>query len=411
MNDDWRSPSSWRPGIRGPGGATHDAASDVHTEEIPAVRPAQLDPGPTRPPASRPGRRGPADGGASAAADRRAFHRRSRRRNRRVLLVLGALTLPVVLAVGWFAYELRPGSNGKPVLVDLRHQTSASDVADTLASKGIVDSPLAFRLWATISGAGPFQPGHYTLHQGMGIRNAIHALDQGPPRSPDLTLLVPPGLTVAQIAQRVGTLRGHTAAGFLQVANSGTIRSKYEPAGVNSLEGLLFPDTYFIGAHWSDKQIVQLLVNQFDKVADQAGLASAQGVNAYQAIVIASLIQTEDKVPDDAPLISEVIHNRLTKKMPLQIDSTLCYAKGGCPPVPTEADKAVASSYNTYKITGLPPTPIASITEANLKAALNPAAGTYLYYVIADASGRHAFASTLQEHERNVATARRKGLL
>ena len=85
--------------------------------------------------------------------------------------------------------------------------------------------------------------------------------------------------------------------------------------------------------------------------------------------------------------------------MPLQIDSTLCYAKGGCPPVPTNADKAIDSPYNTYKISGLPPTPIASVTEASLRrrARTRPTC-PYMYYVIADANGRHAFATTLAEH-------------
>jgi UPF0755 protein len=79
--------------------------------------------------------------------------------------------------------------------------------------------------------------------------------------------------------------------------------------------------------------------------------------------------------------------------------------------VPTNADKAIDSPYNTYKIIGLPPTPIAGVTEANLRAAINPADVPYKYYVVSDSSGKHAFATTLAEHERNVAEAKKKGLL
>ena len=110
-------------------------------------------------------------------------------------------------------------------------------------------------------------------------------------------------------------------------------------------------------------------------------------------------------------LISAVVVNRLRQSMPLQIDSTLCYAKGGCPPLPTNADKKIPSPYNTYLNHGLPPTPISSVTEANLQAALHPAAVPYLYYVIADKSGKHAFATTLQEQNQNIAAAKAKGLL
>jgi UPF0755 protein len=196
--------------------------------------------------------------------------------------------------------------------------------------------------------------------------------------------------------------------------NSGQIRSAFEPAGVNSLEGLLFPDTYFIAPNESDESIVHKLVARFDQIATQVGLANSaatNGLTPYETIVSASLIQTEAKLAEDAPLISAVIVNRLHQGMPLQVDSTLCYAKGGCPPLPTNADKKIASPYNTYLNHGLPPTPISSVTQVNLQAALNPAAVPYLYYVVADKNGKHAFATTLDEHNKNVAAAKAKGLL
>jgi UPF0755 protein len=112
------------------------------------------------------------------------------------------------------------------------------------------------------------------------------------PNAPDVTLLLPPGLTLAQIAARVGALPGHTATDFVKVASSNTIRSKYEPAGTTSLEGLLFPDTYKIGAAESDASIVQKLVSRFDQIADQVGLAAAVATRGtpYQAVIVASLI-------------------------------------------------------------------------------------------------------------------------
>jgi UPF0755 protein len=221
---------------------------------------------------------------------------------------------------------------------------------------------------------------------------------------------------VEQIAERVGKLPGRNAADFLRVAQAGTIRSKYQPADQTSLEGLLFPDTYFIGDKETDEQIVQRLVDRFDEIADKVGLADAQGVTPYEVVTAASLIEREAKLAEDQPLISAVIRNRLADGQPLQIDATLCFARAqttgaGCPPPPTESDKAIDSPYNTYKVSGLPPTPIASATEAALVAALHPADVPYRYYVVADANGKHAFATTLEEHERNVAAARAKGLL
>ena len=134
------------------------------------------------------------------------------------------------------------------------------------------------------------------------------------------------------------------------------MRSRYEPGDVNSLEGLTWPDTYFIGANETEEQILQKIVAQFDAKADALALGASGAANGgqtpYQAVISASLIEAEAGSKDDAPLISAVITNRLKEGMPLQIDATLCYAKGGCPPVPTDADRKIDSPYNTYKIDG-----------------------------------------------------------
>lgn len=337
---------------------------------------------------------------------------------------------PFLIAGAWFAYQLRPGSDGPPVIITIKQEgATASDVADELAQKGVIGSTMAFKLWATMSGGGTFPAGCHTLHEGLGIRGAISLLEgvggkkQGDKcvlvseRKPDIKLFLPPGRRLDQIAAIVEeTIPGHTAADFLAVANSNTIRSRYQPAEITSLEGLLFPDTYLIGADWTDEQIVQRLIDRFDEIGDKVGLANVQGITPYQAVVAASLIQTEAKLAEDAPLISAVIRNRLAQGIQLQIDATLCYARYsttgvGCPPLPINADKKIDSPYNTYLIAALPPTPIASMTEASLAAAITPAQVPYLYYVLADANGKHAFATTLAEHNNNVAAARAKGLL
>jgi UPF0755 protein len=352
-------------------------------------------------------------GRRQAAIDRR--HRRNRRIA--VLAVIAVIILPLFLMAGWFYFQVEPrGGPGPTVTVTIEQGWGTGDVANALSAAGVIDSTTAFKIWASITGAGPFVPGKYTMQTNLGARGAVNALKTGPPIVPanDLTLLLPPGLTLNQIADRIGQLPGRNRDRFLQVVSSGAVRSKYMPAGVNSAEGFLFPDTYRIGENEDEASIARKLVARFDEIADRAGLANStatNGLTPYQTVVAASLIQTETKLAEDAPLISAVIRNRLRDGMQLQIDSTLCYAKGGCPPVPTNADKAIDSPYNTYKIPGLPPTPIASVTEANLLAAINPANVPYKYYVVSDASGKHAFATTLAEHNANVAAARAKGLL
>ena len=393
--------------------------SEALTQPIPAVggtrRERQEAAAASRRDGGRTGRRAATNDRSDGrgTGSRGAGGRGSGRRGLRVFIVLAVLASPFILGAAWFGYQMRPGSEGKAVTVTITKDMGTSEVADLLAEKGIIDSGLAFNVWATIAGSGPYDAGPYQMHQGQGVRGALSVLKAGQQVAavPDVKLLLPPGLTNTQIAERVGQIPGHTAAKFLEIVNSNTIRSKYQPPEVTSLEGLLFPDTYFIGAKESEEAIARRLVARFDEIGDKIGLGAAQSLTPYQTVVAASLIQTEAKLAEDAPLISAVIRNRIRDGMQLQIDSTLCYAKGGCPPSPSDADKAIDSPYNTYKIAGLPPTPIASVTEASLVAALNPSDVPYKFYVVSDASGKHAFATTLEEHNRNVAAARAKGLL
>ncbi len=193
------------------------------------------------------------------------------------------------------------------------------------------------------------------------------------------------------------------------------MRSAFEPQGVNNLEGLTRPDTYNISNSQDEISILQTMVTAFDTKAKKMGVdtADVEGHTAYDIVKIASLIESEAKVPQDRPLIASVIYNRLRQNMPLQIDSTVIYARGD----PknrhlTPADlENVKSPYNTYLNNGLPPTPIGTVSDASLQAALHPAQTTYLYYVLAGKDGHHAFASTLEEQQANIEAARQAGVL
>jgi len=123
------------------------------------------------------------------------------------------------------------------------------------------------------------------------------------------------------------------------------------------------------------------------------------------------MVEAEAKIPGARGKISQVIQNRLRKPMPLQIDATLLYGMGNTKNSLSAGDLKTPGPYNSYLNTGLPPTPIGSPGRASLQAAVAPTPGPWLYYVLADASGAHAFATTFEEHQRNVAAARAKGLL
>jgi UPF0755 protein len=156
------------------------------------------------------------------------------------------------------------------------------------------------------------------------------------------------------------------------------------------------------------------MITMSERVARELGYDDAQartGRSAYEVLVIASLIEAEAKVDEDRAKISRVIYNRLDASMSLGIDATVYYALGRRGGPLTESDLAVDSPYNTRKVVGIPPTPIALPGRASLEAAINPEPGPWLYYVLADASGVHAFSEGYEEFLDNVAAAREKGLL
>ena len=338
----------------------------------------------------------------------RAGRRRPRRRGR-LLVVLLLLALPFLAALGWFWYQVDPpGSPGSAVRVSIPPGAGLAQIATRLEARGVIGSGLAFRVYAQLSGTPKVQAGEYRLRHDLGARAAIDALERGPGHQ-YAKLALAPGLTFEEIAARVGRLPGRSAERFLSLGASGTVRSKFQPATVTSLEGLTWPDTYFVASTDTERTILRTIVDAFDRHAGTVGLAEA--TDPYQAVVIASLIQREAGVDEDRPLIAAVIANRIRDNMPLQIDATVIYARGGGTAPLTDADFQLVSPYNTYRVPGLPPTPIATVTEPSLRAALHPATVAFKYYVLTDASGKHAFAVTYTEHQRNISDARRRGVL
>jgi UPF0755 protein len=339
---------------------------------------------------------------------------------RRVAIVAAVVVVLGLVGAGlgfvYFKSQVDPsGPAGPEVTVDIPQGSSTQRIASILATEDVVSSARNFRLYLKVKGSGPFQAGSYTLRERSSFDDVIAALEKGPKLSFE-RLTVPEGLTVKQVAERVGKMPGRSAEKFLAVVQSGEVRSKYQPAGSTNLEGLLFPDTYNFEAKDDEKAILQRMVQAFETAAAGAGIDGvAEGglVDPYQAVIVASLVEREARVAEERGKVARVIYNRLEKKMLLQVDATVIYALGRTGEKGLRVlnkDLEVDSPYNTYKNPGLPPAPIASPGLSTLKAAVNPTAGPWLYYVVVAEDGSHAFATTLSEHNRNIATAQAAGV-
>ena len=343
--------------------------------------------------------------------------RRPRPRRRALLVVLALAAVPIVatlVANWWYRDQLDPGGEpGAEVLVTIEAGWGIGRIGDELVDARVIDSKLAFSVYTRLGEHTTVQAGDYGMRENLGIRRAVEVLEAGPTVIED-ELAVIPGLWLDEVASEVESQLGLDGERFVEIVRSGEIRSKFQPDGVTSTEGLLYPDTYRFAADADEADVVRTMVERFDAVADSIGLADAAaktGRTPYEVAIVASLIQGEAKLDSDRPIIASVVYNRLRDDIELQIDATVLYAIGERKSSNTATDRATASPYNTYYAKGLPPTPIATITEVSLVAALNPASTDFFFYVLIDESGAHAFARTYDEHLDNVEIAREKGLL
>jgi UPF0755 protein len=342
------------------------------------------------------------------------MERRQRRRRRvRGLAVMGLLAVVaggvVAQALRWSAAREEKVPAGQAVTVTIASGQGSADIGRTLRQAGVVDSVNRFRDVAEQRGLdGALKPGTYRLVTGMSIDAVLDILAKGP--SVGVPFTIPEGFTVAQIVERVAATKRFSKQELAAALKSRQLTSPYRPKQVTSWEGLLFPDTYAIGPEDTAVSVLQAMLDQLDTVLSRYQLQAApQNLKPYELLIVASMVEREAKVDADRPKIAAVIYNRLRARRPLQIDATVQYAVGR--QRLTAADLRSRSPYNTYVHAGLPPTPIAAPGEAAIKAALQPADGNWLYYVLASERGEHAFTDSYEESQRLKAKAKAKGLL
>jgi UPF0755 protein len=323
----------------------------------------------------------------------------------KLVVLLLVILVPLGAVAGYVKKESGGSGSGRDVAVVIEPGASASTIATKLERAGVIKSAWLFRLYARLHGtARSLKPGEYVFRTNMSYGAVVAILEKGP-RIEFTRVTLPEGKTVGETA-RILSKAGFTAEQFLAEATNGMHHVSLLRDGSKNLEGFLFPKTYDFKEGTTAGEAVDVLLEQFDKetAALDWSRAATLGVSRYQIVIIASMIEREARVPQDRAKIARVIYNRLAKGMRLQIDATVqygIYLRTGAykNPLLTE-DYSFPSPYNTYRIDGLPPAPIASPGLASLEAALNPAAGKWLYYVLINDKGEHGFADTYDEFVR-----------
>jgi peptidoglycan lytic transglycosylase G len=286
---------------------------------------------------------------------------------------------------------------------------SLGTVARRLAAAGVVRSARAMMLYAECTGGGRnLKPGEYAFTGGERVAEVLRHLVDGD--FVTVTIAIPEGATLHQIAERLGAAGLVCQRQFEEAARSGPLPSALglEPLGA---EGYLFPATYRFSPHANVERILAAMLERF-----YGALPSRTDerlfeldLSPHELVTLASIIEKEAKVAGERPTIASVFYNRLRLGMPLQSDPTAQYNPDGeIEPAATAVH--TASAYNTYSFAGLPPGPIANPGMSSIMAALYPAHTDYLYFVARN-DGTHIFSRTLREHERNIEIVRKLNAL
>src|SRR5580704_8131965 len=314
-------------------------------------------------------------------------------------LIILLLLLCAGGAAAWLL--LTPFGPERETLVEMAPGSSTVRIGRQLAQAGIIRSQLAFdlaRLWKH----GTLKAGTYRFDHPAPATEVYDRIRRGDVYT--IAVTVPEGSTIFDIADRLQQAGFGARQAFLDVAlQECSLITDLDPAA-KSLEGYLFPDTYRFAPKTALPEIAAAMVKRFRTEAALLGLS----INVHRTVTLASLVERETAIDGERAVVASVFENRLDKNMPLMTDPSVIYGlelKNQWRGTLYASDLKRDTPYNTYIHAGLPPGPVANPGAKALRAAIAPAQTDYLYFVAAgdNPQGKSMFATTLEEHNRNVA--------
>ncbi|WP_394931153.1 endolytic transglycosylase MltG [uncultured Ilumatobacter sp.] len=341
-------------------------------------------------------------------------------------MVLVTAVVLIAGAVGWW-YLGKINPQGDPSALQsftVPEAADFDDVTELLFEEGYISD---VGVWKRYVGEEQVDivNGFYQLRLNDHMGNVLARL-RIPPAQTSTSVTFPEGFTIERMARRVdAVIERMDEAEFIASAENPSVFARWLPPGTDTLEGLLFPDTYSVSNADTEPQLLDRMIALMERVGEQEDLeakARQLGYTPYEVLIVASLIEREAAVAVDRAKISRVILNRTFVGMNLEIDASVYYGRnrsGIDPDLPFSALRQIDTPWNTYLRNGLPATPIANPGRASIRAALNPAPNPapgdpicvdlpnpsecfYFFYVLANEDGGHAFAATFEQHEANI---------
>jgi UPF0755 protein len=332
----------------------------------------------------------------------------SRRRSWLCVLQVGLPALLLFVAVppvSWW-YLGRPTPAGGRQEVRIQAGMSARRIGELLEERGLVRNARVFEWTARLEGlARQLEAGAYRLDGARGTTGIVLDLRQAP--LPVEKITIPEGLTRWQTAGALAAAGLVDSARFVSVCESSELARR---VGLEAptLEGYLFPDTYYFDSHPGEEAVAERMVGQFRQVVSDSlrRRLDEVGLTLHQAVILASIVEREAQAPEERPIIAAIFERRLQLEHRLESCATVEFALGMHKERLSESDVQVPSPYNTYLHAGLPPGPIANPGRAALLATLYPWDLGYLFFV-ARGDGTHLFSRTHAEHEAAKEAIRR----
>lgn len=278
---------------------------------------------------------------------------------------------------------------------------SAAKIAKNLEENSIISNNFVFLLYVRLTDqAQKLKPGEYEIPRNSSLKKVVAQIVSG--RTIRYQITIPEGYTARQICEQFVKKELMTKKQCTDFVINPSLFLKNSD-GIETLEGYLFPETYFFERSTTPKEMIQTLVNQFYKVIPPDALQKAKEKNLtlHEWVTLASLIEKETGFAEERPLIAGVFHNRLKKGMLLQTDPSVIYGIENFDGNLTRKHLQTDTPYNTYTRKGLPKGPIASPGKGALMAAIRPTA-TEAYYFVAKGGGKHYFSKTLGQHNLAV---------
>jgi len=324
---------------------------------------------------------------------------------RRIVAII-VLALLAFLVLAYYVFFVPYSAFGMKTYVDVPHGMHTRQLARRLAAAGVVRNQWLFLAARALRPGPTLKAGEYLFTGPETPWQVLGRIARG-----DVFLLsitVPEGENMFDIAWRLESAGIASREQFLAAARDPALIRDLDPKAP-SLEGYLFPDTYRFSRHVTARQLAKMMTDRFRAV--WRALDAPPEADVHRVVTLASLVETEARLPGERPVVASVYANRLKLGMALQADPTAVYAallenryRGQI----FASDLSDRNPYNTYQNPGLPPGPVANPGLASLKAALNPADTNYLYFVArADGSGAHHFSTGLAEHTVAVQKYRR----